>query len=88
MEDVEVRLGYRSHELCKAFSKFYYRHPELIDKYNTCLRTLLHQGISEHVFYGNFVYKFKRIVGKPNFIDQFKKIIKSYKRVGYSMGIM
>ena len=25
---------------------------------------------------GDLVYKFKRIVGKPNFSDQFKKIIK------------
>ena len=34
------------------------------------------------------IYKFKRIVGKFNFSDQFKKIIKRYKRVGYSMDIM
>ena len=30
----------------------------------------------------------KKIVGKPSFIDQFKKIIKRYKRVGYNMDIM
>ena len=28
------------------------------------------------------------IVGKPNFSDQFKKIIKRYKRVVYNMDIM
>ena len=28
-----------------------------------------------------FVYKFRRIVGKPNFRDQFKKIIKRYKKL-------
>ena len=28
----------------------------------------------ESVFYGDIVYKFKKIVGKPNFSDQFKKI--------------
>ena len=28
------------------------------------------------------------IIGKLNFSDQFKKIIKRYKRVGYSMDIM
>ena len=32
----------------------------------------------------NLVYKFKRIVGKPNFSDQFKKIVKRYIRVGYN----
>ena len=28
------------------------------------------------IFYGDLVKKFKRIVGKPNFSDQFKKILK------------
>ena len=41
--------------------------------------------ISEPVFYCD---NLKRIVGKPSFSDQFKKIIKRYKRVGYSMDIM
>ena len=34
--------------------------------------------ISEPIFYGDLVYKFKRIVGKSNFSDQFKKIVKRY----------
>ena len=40
------------------------------------------------IFYGDLVYKFKRIVGKPNFNDQFKKIVKRYTRVGYNLDIM
>ena len=36
----------------------------------------------------NVVYKFKRIVGRPNFSDQFKKIVKPYIRVGYNLDIM
>ena len=52
------------------------------------LKTLLQQGISEPIFYGDLVYKFKRIVGKPNFSDQFKKIVKRYIRVGYNLDIM
>ena len=55
---------------------------------NIFLKTLLQQGISEPVFYNDLIYKFKRIVCKPNFIDQFKKTIKHYKRVGYNMDIM
>ena len=35
--------------------------------------TRLQQDISEPIFYGNLVSKFKIIVGKPNFSDQFKK---------------
>ena len=30
---------------------------------------------------GDLVYKFKRIFEKPNFGDQLKKIIKSYKKL-------
>ena len=51
---------------------------ELIVKYNIGLKTLLQQGISEPIFYDDLVYKFKRIVGKPNFSDQFKKIVERY----------
>ena len=64
-----LKQAYRIHKIRKAFSKFYHRHSELIVK----LKTLLQQGISEPIFYGDLVYKFKRIVGKPNFSDQFKK---------------
>ena len=52
-----------------TFSKFYHRHTELNVKHNIGLKTLLQQGISEPIFYGDLVYKFKRIVGKPNFSD-------------------
>ena len=83
-----LKQGYRYHKLRQPFSKFYYRHTELIVKYNIALKTLLYQGISEPVFYGHLVNKFKRIVGKPNFSDLFKEIIKRYKRVEYNMGIM
>ena len=44
--------------------------------------------IAEPIFYGDLVYKFKRIVGKPNFSDQFKKIIKCYVKVGYNLDVM
>ena len=85
-----LKQGYRYHKIRKAFSKFYYRHSELIVKYNIGLKTLLQQGIhvSEPIFYGDLVYKFKRIVGKPNFSDQFKTIVKRYIRVGYNLDIM
>ena len=54
-------------------------------KYNIGLKTLLQQGISEPIFYGDLVYNFKRIVGKPNFSDQNKKIIKRYIKVDYDL---
>ena len=57
-----LKQGYRYHKIRKAFSKFYYRHSELIVKYNIGLKTLLQQGISEPIFYGDLVYKFKRLL--------------------------
>ena len=50
--------------------------------------TLLQQGISEPIFYGDTVYKFKRIVGKPNFSDQFKKIVKKLYKGWFNLDIM
>ena len=46
------------------------------------------QGISEPVFYDDLVYKFKEIVGKPNFSDQFEKYINIIKEWVYIMDIM
>ena len=83
-----LKQGYRYHKIRKAFSKFHHRYSELIVKYNIGLRTLLQQGISEPIYYGDLVYKFKRIFGKPNFSDQFKKIVKRYIRVVYNLDIM
>ena len=48
-------------------------------KYKICLKTLLQQGISKSVFYGDLVYRFTIIVGKLSYSDQFKKIIKRLK---------
>ena len=80
--------GYRYHKLRKAFSKFYRRHYELISKFNVGLKSLLHQGLSEPIFYGDLVYKFKKIRGRTDFSDQFRKIIKRYKRIGYNLNVM
>ena len=51
-----LKQGYRYHKIRKVFSKFYHRLSELIVKYNIGLKTLLQQGISEPIFYGDLVY--------------------------------
>ena len=38
------------HKLCKTFSKFYRRHYDLVSKFNTGLKSLLKQGLSELEF--------------------------------------
>ena len=60
----------------------------LVEKYSVSLKTLLQQGISEPEFYGDLVYRFRKIVGKSNFSEQFRKLINRYKRIGYSLNIM
>ena len=45
-------------------------------------------GLSEPDFYGEIVYKFKKIMGRTDFSDQFRKIIKRYKRIGYDLNTM
>ena len=82
-----LKQGYQYHKIRKAFSKSYHRHSELIVKYKIGLKTLLQQGISESIFYGDLVYKFKRIVGKPNSSDKLKKNVKRYIRVGYNLDV-
>ena len=83
-----LRQGYHYFKLRKAFSKFYRRHNALLEKYSVSLKTLLQQGISEPEFYGDLVYRFRKIVGKSNFSEQFRKLIYRYKRIGYSLDIM
>ena len=69
-----LKQGYRYHKIRKAFSRFNHRHSELNVRYNIGLKTLLQHGKPEPIFYGDLVYKLKRIVGKPNFCDQLKRL--------------
>ena len=56
-----LRQGYRYHKLRKPFFKFYRRHFDIVSKYNVGLKTLLLQSLSEPEFYGDLVYKFRKI---------------------------
>ena len=83
-----LKQGYRYYKLRKTFSKFYRRHYDLVSKFNMGLKSRLKQGLSELEFYGDLVYKFRKIVGRNDFSDQFRKIIIRYKRIGYNMNVM
>ena len=83
-----LKQGYRYHKLRKAFSKFYRRHFELIEKYHVSLKKLMQQGISNPEFYGDLVYKFKKSIGNPNFSDLFRRIVKRFRRTGYNLDII
>ena len=48
----------------------------------------MQQGTCNPEFYGDFVYKFKKIIGNTNFSDLFKRIINRFKRAGHTLDIM
>ena len=47
----------------------------------------MQHGICNPEFYGDLVYKFKKIIGNPNFSYLLKRIVKRFKRAGYSLDI-
>ena len=48
------------------------------------LKSLLHQGLSEPELYGDLVYKFKKIMGRTDFSDQFQ----GHKRICCDLNVM
>ena len=52
------------------------------------LKTLLLQGLSEPEFYGDLVYKFRKIISKKDFPYHFKKKIVRYKKIGYNIDVL
>ena len=45
-------------------------------------------GPFEPEFYGDLVYKFKKLIGRNGFSFQFRKIITRYRRIGYNLNVM
>ena len=66
--------------------------PDLKDNASAFLKhheqTLLSEGLSEPEFYGDLVYKFKKLKGINDFSFQFRKIITRYRRIGYNLNVM
>ena len=60
----------------------------LISKFNVGLKTLLREGLSEPEFYGDSVYKFKKLIRRNDFSFQFRKFITRYRRLGYNLNVM
>ena len=64
-------------------------HPFSVDScQDDFLSSLLRQGLSEPDFYGDLVYRLKKIVGSNNFSAQFIKIISHYKKIGYNINVL
>ena len=48
----------------------------------------MQQVICNPEFYGDLVYKFKKIIRKPNFSNLFERIVNRFNRAGYTLDIM
>ena len=62
--------------------------PSYSSKFKVGLKSLLQQGLSEPEFYGDLVYKLRKLVIRANFSDQLRKNIMCYKRIGYNINVM
>ena len=78
-----LKQGFRFHKLRKSFSKFYHRNRDLITKYKCSLKTMMKNGISHPEFYGDVIYKLRKIRGHANFEHLFCKCIQTFIKKGY-----
>ena len=60
-------LPFTRYMYCRATSKFYRSHSELMSKYSVGLKTFLQEGLFELESFGKLVNKFRNIAGKKCF---------------------
>ena len=84
--NLQLCQNYRTISLISHSSKVMLK--VILNRLNVGLKTLLLQGLSEPEFYGDLVYKFRKIIGKIDFPYHFKKIIVRYKKIGYNINVM
>jgi len=61
-----LKQGFLYHKLRKTFAKFYNRHFDLVEQFNSTLIKLIEKGISHPHFYGDFLKKIKKVKYKTN----------------------
>ena len=55
---------------------------------STEVSDLNHSATGAAEFYGDLVYKCKKLIGSNDFSFQFGKIITRYRRIGYNLNVM
>ena len=81
--------GYKYHKLRKTFGKFFRSYSELLSKFGEIsFQDYVSQGITHPVFYGDLVYKLRRVKGEANFISSGSKIVKRLRRRQYDPAII
>ena len=61
---------------------------DIVSKYNVGLKTHLLHGLSELEFYGDLVYKLRKIISKNDFPYHFKMIIVRNKKIGNNIDVL
>ena len=74
-----LKQGFQYHKLRKAFSKFYHRHFELIEKYHFSLKNLCNKVF---VIKNSMKIRYKNL--RKSFSDPFKRIVNRFMRAGYT----
>ena len=81
--------GYRYHKLRKTFGKFFRSYSELLSKFGAIsFQEYVSKGITHPVFYGDLVYKLRRVKSDLNFISSGSKIVKRLRRRQYDPEII
>ena len=79
----------KNHKLRKTFGKFFRSYSELLSKFGAIpFQEYVSKGISHPVFYGDLVYKLRRVRGSTNCIASGTKIVKRLRRWQYDPGII
>ena len=83
-----LKQGFRYHKLCKMFKSFFRKNNELIVKYGTTAKSLIRDGVCLPEFYGDFVYKLRKIVKKTDFSNRFESLVKHFIKKGYKKDLL
>ena len=81
---LSLRTILRYHKLRKTFGKFFRSYSELLSEFgDISFKEYLSKGISHPVFYGDLVYKQRRVKDTSNFFSSGSKIVKRLRRLQY-----
>ena len=77
-------MVYRHHKLRKTFGKFFRAYSDLLSKFGEIsFQEYVSEGISQPVFYGDLIYKLRRVKCEANFVSSGSKIVKRIRRRKY-----
>ena len=76
--------GYRYHKLRKIFGKVFRSYSDLLSKFGEIsFQKYVTEGIYHPVFYGDLVYKLRKVRCEANFLSSGSKIVKCLQRRKY-----